>query len=510
MLYFLFPFTVLIFTASALLFYHWLKPEARGLWLLALGGVALALGGVFWWGRLLPLHLTFGGKLAFYPATSFWVDKNSWHLALTLMVLLWSSLLTAVLHPPFPAPQRWAGSIILTIGGLLALQAADPQTLIFLWVILDVAELMVILPTLQNAAQNERAVILFSTRLLGVGLLLWADVLSKARNMPLSFETPQNQAAIYILLAAALRLGVLPAHLPMESGSSQRRDLGAILRSAAALSSLILLARIPLDNISGGTFWVLTGLLLVTAGQSALLWLRAKHSLSGRPFWILGLSALAGIQSLAGNRAGVAALGIILAASSGIISLYDVRKVRYSRWLAGLSLLAMSGLPYTLASPLWQAKMPWALSIAVTLIYALLLAGYVRHLMQASILSLDYQPRLVRFAYLAGLFLLAAAMLLAGFVRGSASWQAFSLVQALAALGLSAVTAWALMRWKPFERFGAAAVPSRRGQVFQIAWSFYRQSGRLLHLLVSQFIENEGGLLWVFVLALLMLSYWIR
>jgi hypothetical protein len=49
----------------------------------------------------------------------------------------------------------------------------------------------------------------------------------------------------YLLLAAGLRLGVLPLHLPYASEAAIRRGFGSALRLISAGSSLILLARIP-------------------------------------------------------------------------------------------------------------------------------------------------------------------------------------------------------------------------------------------------------------------------
>jgi hypothetical protein len=57
-------------------------------------------------------------------------------------------------------------------------------------------------------------------------------------------QIPQK-AGIYFLLAAGLRLGVLPLNLPVQNSSDSKHGSALLIRLAPVASSLALIANLP-------------------------------------------------------------------------------------------------------------------------------------------------------------------------------------------------------------------------------------------------------------------------
>ena len=122
--------------------------------------------------------------------------------------------------------------------GYLAVTANNPLTLLLVWGALDITELIIQLRSVDGPSNNEKVVISFSTRALGIGLLLWANIVSIAQGSAFNFESIAPSSGLYLVAAAGLRLGVLPLHLPYSSESTLRRGLGTSLRLISAASSI--------------------------------------------------------------------------------------------------------------------------------------------------------------------------------------------------------------------------------------------------------------------------------
>src|SRR6185436_12766145 len=166
---------------------------------------------------------------------------------------------------------------------------------------------------------SERVVLAFSTRAAGIGILLLANAVGIASGNRLDFVSMDPSSGLYLLVAAGLRLGVLPLHLPYSSDSRLRRGFGTTLRLVSAASSLVVLARIPPDSIISP----LTPFLLLLATLAALyggwMWLRAPDELAGRAFWLIGMAALAVAAALQGNPTGATVWSCALLLSGAAI-----------------------------------------------------------------------------------------------------------------------------------------------------------------------------------------------
>ena len=260
--------TLLLFlTALAIAILQIMRPEFRFTWLTAVGGALLAWISVVLWQENMPLSFSF---LPWKPASlfsespAFSAGTIIWPYALSLVTLAVSILLTASVNETFTSAFAWAGSLTLCGLGLLAITASNPLTLALAWAALDFIELIIMLRSVNDSTSSERIVISFATRAAGIGLLIWANVVTAASGKSLNFSTIPPQAGLYLLVASGLRLGVLPLHLPYSAESTLRRGFGTTLRLVSAASSVVLLAHIPASSLASP----ITPILLILAAQA--------------------------------------------------------------------------------------------------------------------------------------------------------------------------------------------------------------------------------------------------
>jgi hypothetical protein len=506
------PIIILLLVASILLLQHFIRPDFRYPWMIAAGGTALALVSVFLWRLGMPqtFSLPAWQPQAIFPYSPTWLaDDTSWTFALALAILAFSVIWTSVVRPEGDA-ITWAGTLLLVALGILAVAAANPLTLVLAWTAMDVAELINMLRFTEGENQTESAVVAFAVRIFGTGLVLWASTLSLSTGTPMDFRAIPTRTGIYLLLAAGLRLGVLPLHLPYRKENVLRRGFGTTLRLVSAAASLALLARIPSNALSNP----LTPLLLIFAAAAALyagwMWLRASDELVGRPFWILGMASLAVAASLRADQSGSAAWGFTLVLSGSFLFLFSARQ-RGLLWLPVLAIWGISALPYSPTSTGWNTgnHSSWLFLIPLLPAQAFLMAGFFRHSLHPGETSFESQARWAKILYPTGLLLPVGVQALLGIwgwngIRQWGNWPA-AVIALLLAIGFSILSSTILLRAAP------ASGPGRWTEILRIDWLFkllgnvYRFLGQIASLITSM-LEGEGGILWSLLLLVLILS----
>src|SRR5512147_1879675 len=347
--------SILLVTALILLILRFTLGEYRYSWLIATSGALFAWLSVFLWQLSMPLQiqLPLWQPVALFPQSPFFVaDGIAWAFAVSLVSLALAVIVTAVIRDNFPYPISWIGVLILTALGVLAVTADNPLTLVLLWAAIDIGELISQMRFVEQPQLSERVVISFASRVTGILILLWADMVSTSNGITLDFRAAPSQAGLYLILAAGLRLGVLPLHLPYASEASIRRGFGTALRMISAGSSLILLARIPASSLTSPFAPYLILLVAFAALYGAWMWLRAPDELTGRPFWMIGMGSLALAAALRGNPIGATAwgCGLILSGSALFLSSEP------NKWLERALFIGMwtiSALPLSLTASGW-------------------------------------------------------------------------------------------------------------------------------------------------------------
>ena len=505
---------LLFLTAFAVVILQIMRPEFRFTWLTAVGGALLAWMSVLIWQTNMPLSfnlLPWKPVSLFSESPAFSAETIIWPYALSLVTLAISILLTASVNETFTSAFAWAGSLTLCGLGLLAITAANPLTLALVWAALDFTELIIMLRSVNTPVASERIVISFSTRAAGIGLLIWANVVTAASGKSLNFLTIPPQAGLYLLVAAGLRLGVLPLHLPYSSESALRRGLGTTLRLVSAASSLVLLAHIPASSLVSP----LTPLLLILTAIAGIyggwMWLRAPDELIGRPFWIIGLASLAVASALLGNPTGAVSWGTALILIGGALFLASVQQVWISRVLL-FGAFSLSALPFSLTASGWQGNVFdfWYILPFLWVAQALLLTGFIRSVLRPSTrASLESQPIWARSIYPVGIALLLFDQILLGTwgwegALKIGTWEA-SLFASLLTFGLL----WAIPRFPVLNPVPAHWIrPSFTpwlDRVYQNLWVIYRWLARLSQT-VSDILEGDSGIMWTLLFLVLFIS----
>jgi hypothetical protein len=332
--------------------------------MLAASGALICWFSVLFWHLNLPLSFRLSPwepASLFLESLSFTADRLTWPLALSISTLTLAVILTATARKNFPDPLPWAATLILGGLGLLAVLADNPLTLLMAWSAIDLTELVTQLRSADGPQPSEKVVTAFAARLAGVGVLLWASMVSISAGTQMNFQDAPPQAGLYLLLAAGLRLGVLPLHLPYASEAAIRRGFGSALRLISAGSSLILLARIPTASVTSVLAPFLLSLAALAAIYGGWMWLRAPDELTARPFWLISLASLAMASALRGNPVGAVAWSCALVLSGGALFLSSAHNIWLSRAL-WIGVWAITALPFSVSATGWGSAMPsfWA------------------------------------------------------------------------------------------------------------------------------------------------------
>jgi hypothetical protein len=338
--------------------------------------------------------------------------------------------------------------------------------------------------------------------------LLWANIVSVAGGSGFGFESIAPGAGVYLVMAAGLRLGVLPLHLPYTSESTLRRGIGTSFRLVSAVASLTLLAHVPAGSVASGLTPLLLGLAVIAALYSGWMWLRAPDELTGRPYWVISLAAFSVISALSGNPLGVVAWGCALILVGGALFLASAQH----RW-ADRALLAgmwsLSSLPFSLTASAWLGNLGFFVPFVI-LAQSLLMAGFLRQaLRSAGRTSLESQPGWANKIYPAGIILLAVFQLALGFAGWEGALQVGAWLQAIVTAAVTFGLVWATPRLRilnPIRAHWVSPAVSGLSSLYGSWWVVYRLLRRLSQTVINV-LEGEGGIMWTLLLLILFISF---
>jgi hypothetical protein len=463
--------------------------------------------------------------LLFSNSPTLLLDTVSWAYALALSSLALSIFLTAVSRLPGANWRAWSGTLVLAGMGLLAVMAGNPLTVLLTWTALDLAELVIWLTQLRQGGALRRMILSFSIRISGLIILSGVNVATAATSQEgLSFDNIMAEYSPLLILAAGLRLGVLPLQAPFLADTTLRPGLGTMLRLSPLTASLVFLTRTAVMGVPQQWLSLFMIAASVSALFSAISWASAQDSLSGRPFWMLLTASFAVIAAMLRQPAACLAWGVTSSFVGGVIFLSSVRHHILMPML-GIAILGVTMLPFTptwaganIYMALWEG-LPLGLAapigLALVLSQALLLLGALRHALVLSDEPAQYE-RWIWLIYPLGLSLLLLSFYAFGWLNQPIlselvvwDWLAGGLVCA-AALGL-----WFLGRRYPARFSGVNKTVDRSsslwGRFLSLQWG-YPLLQRLFHLiqrligLLSTNLEAEGGLLWALLFLLMFFS----
>jgi hypothetical protein len=504
-----------------LLLLQFTAPGFRYSWLIATGGALIGWISVFIWQAQMPLSLQFPAwqpASLFSQSPTFVGDEIAWAFSVSLTTLCLAILLTAVVRSNFPRVVNWIGTLILTALGVLAVVADNPLTLVLIWAAIDISELIAQMRVLEDPDLSERAVIAFASRAAGILVLLWAGMVSIANGQALDFRQAPPQAGLYLVLAAGLRIGVLPLHLPYPNESALRRGFGTALRLISVTSSLILLARIPQSSLQSPVTPFLLIITSLAAAYGSWMWLRAPDELAGRPFWIIGMSSLAVAAALRANPIGATAWGCAIVLSGGALFLASEQ----SKWLTRALLVGawgISALPFSLTATGWNSGVPlpflawlsWPFLIAG---HAMLIAGFFRHSQRTTTRERNEdQPVWGKNIYPIGISILLLMTVVLGLFGWSGTLRLGNWFVEVLIVLLTVLLLWLSPRLRALNPVRAHWVRPANNfwldRGYRMVWNIYHRLGRVSNLF-SNMLEGESGIMWTLLFLTLFISYFLQ
>ena len=512
----LIPIFILVLTALVLIAIRLIRPRSKYYWLLTALGALLAWLGLLVSRSSIPYT---NSLISWQPdwlgrfTPSLLLDQYSWSYAVALGTLLLSVILTDVVRKPEGDWTVWAGSLFLCALGISAAMAGNPMTLLLFWVAIDLLELLILLERYPESHEREKVIIAFSTRLGGSFLLIWAIVYGSTVGEITTFSQISSQASLYLLLAAGLRLGVLPIYVPNLRGLPHNRSLGAIMQMVAATGGFILLTRTALIGVPGSILSFFLFFAAIAALYGAFSWATSDDEVKGRPFWIVGMGAFALASAVRGQALASLAWGELAILSGGLIFLLSTR----NRYLIGLGVLGFLGLTILPYTPGWNAAalyvQPYNMWFILLLVaQSIFAAGYLHFVFQSGE-NLTGVERWVWVIYPWGLLLL----LVSQYVIAWFEWQAnLSLTTLLPGILVCALMVfWVFFDRELSKRPVWLGLSLRIGRAFTFIFSFrwiYRAIWRLYFLLgrlvrlISNILEGDGGVLWALLILVLFIA----
>ncbi len=300
----LIPVLVLLLVPAAMFGVRSVRNGFAYQWLMAVGSLAAVIAYLVYLRGQLPLdfQMTSWQPAALFPVMPvLLLDTISWPFAITVVMIALAVLITGVARLVVGNWLPWAGTLVLGAISLLAVMAGDPLMLLFAWGALDLVDLWIVLIQDTVGSNREQAVIGLAARISGMAFLTWAMLFAKSEGIMLNFESIPANVSLYLLLAAGLRLGVIPLQAPLLSRLPIQRGLGTSLRLLPTASSLVLLVRAAMVGVPQPIQVFLLLITAVAALYSGLSWLMAENALKARPFWMLGMAAMAVAAAIKGE-----------------------------------------------------------------------------------------------------------------------------------------------------------------------------------------------------------------
>ncbi|MEA5078073.1 MAG: hypothetical protein VB013_05840 [Anaerolineaceae bacterium] len=454
---------------------------------------------------------------------TFTLDRASWTLSMALLSMLVGIILTDTGRlGSSQSLSEWTQLLMLTFLGLIAVLANSPLAFLLTWTLIDLVEIIVLVGIHPRDELPVQTIAVFGSRFAGTVFVLLAMVLGYQNGSALTLSQAGGTPLTLLVFGAALRLGVVPLHLPYTMDINLRRSLGSALRLIPPLAAFAFIARLPeISSVSGWLFFVLLFAVLGTLFGS-IKWFSSKNELEGRPYWLMAFSSLALISLLNGKPEAASYLGLIMAVLGSWAFLQSI-ELKWLKFLTPIAVLAMIGFPLTSSATLVGALNQGAASATFFLVWiglAFLSAGLVKF----SVVQSSEQKSVEtwqRLFYIAGMvFMLLVPWLveiwyfsewtgLSGLVSGLAT---AILIGIILALTYNAKVR-AVIIPKLTQRF--FDLKKRIGMIlerfFRFDW-FYLFIGFFVNLVermlnsINAILEGEGGILWALVFLVLLIS----
>ncbi len=518
----LLPLLLLLISPFLIIIFRIWRPRFAYYWLIGTFAALFAWLGILILQPSLPASLPMGvwRPVEIFPISpQLSIDAPSWLFALAAVTILLAVNLTGIAsasseNETSPSWMSLAGGAGITGLSLLVMFSANILTILLAWVFLDIVEFMIYLSLAKDRQESERVVIKFSTRSAGMLIGVYAGINASIQGMPLTLNELTPLTSGTLILAASIRMGLIPNTPILPFRNPPQAGYGALLRIVTTAAHFPLLVKTAQSGASPqfqNFLWLWTGL---TALLSAISWISSRDGQSGRHYWIIALSSLVVASSMSGHPQAVIAFGWALMLPGSLILLSGFRN-KVLTVLFFLGALAISTLPFT---PSWNGVMlysggfhaGWLLLIPAQ---SLILAGYLLQSFKKG----SHKPAAERWAnwiHHWGMFIILLTTLLLSWwnLSGTLGFpeQSPTLMATWPALVILLLTGFA---WLIGRRVPTAVAPifSRLsanlsfGKILKPVWSFFFLVRRIF-LFTSRTLESQSGILWALLILVLLIS----
>jgi hypothetical protein len=515
-------FVILLIATVAILILRMVRPGFAYYWLVAVAGALLI------WPMILftsiaqqsEINLPLWEPLSVFPSSpAFFVDQISWSFSLAIATLLLAGILISVSHsadPDFPRPTwlDYAGSLSLTAASILAVCVGNLLSLLLVWTLQDILELVAWLSKTPNEGKNQQVALTFSSRIVSQVVLIWAAITEQSSLTQVSIQSVDQAITPFIIIAAGIRICVQSITAPHESRSSIESGLGSALYLIPLASSLALLCRVATVGVPQEAASVLLVLTSLMALYGSAKWLLRINDPENRVNWIIALGAFSIAAAIRMQPGACLAIGNVLLLTGGLLFNFNIRSLKLSPLMivGGLSLLA---LPWT---PGWSSVQLYTTPFKPILILllasqSLLFAGYIRYSLRVS--SKPFKTENWAWAlYIWGLVLLVLATLIITWwpLRNGHNplQQHPSLLESWPGIAVMFLVGLIFFFWR--GRYGLPArffISLRKrlsfGWLYGLIWRLLRM-GRYVMQWLNTLLEGQAGILWAFLLLVLLLT----
>jgi len=526
------PIAELVLSALLIVGLHLSRPKFSYYWLVATFGAMIALSTLLLSRWVIPISIDFpvwGPESIYKVSPSFLVDEVSWIFGVVICTLILSSLLTEVARPQELGWLVWVGKLLLGSVGLISIFSGNPLTLVLTWGAIDLAELFIMLLLVNGSHARERVVISFSARTAGSMMLVVVLILAEISGASDLLLFPQfgesgsfipAQVAVVMFIAAGLRLGVIPLHLPVIAEESLRSGFGTVIRAIAAATGLILLVRVANFGLEAQVrpiFHAFAALASISAGVS---WIGSKSGIEGRSFWILGMASIS-MAAAVRTEPNASLAWAIAALLPGSLLFFNTTEQLFSKILLAIGWIGLTVLPFT---PTWAGVALFiapfrALMLVFLFSHSLLLIGFLKHAIRER-QPITQHERWISVIYVLGLSLIPFIYWAVGLLQISQVYNEMVFLSiSFIWPGMTIIFVLGLIIFLYLKRYQPSSVPRLASGwmelfrsilsldwFYRILWRLYRSLSRSVSFF-SAILEGNGGVLWTLLLMVLLFTF---
>jgi hypothetical protein len=438
------------------------------------------------------------------------LDRTSWVYLYAMTTVLLAMIFTAAARPAIASAGVRAFWFFYTGLAILAILAANLLTLAITWALMDFMTLVFYVRLAGRPLDVQRALFRSGVDMVGVLLLLAGASLNHLAGGDTLITTPfvSLSGVFLVLLAALIRLGLMPLHFGAPGFEPLRRGLGTLLRLFPPAVSLALLTRMFEIGLPEATrpWLLLAGITGMIVG--GIRWILEADAIRSRPFFVMGVSSLAVLVGLNGAGAeGVRAAGVMLLLMGATLSLAEIHTPANRIWplIAALVLIGAPWTPGGIIAGLFGEAFVEGRALVTTVISVIGMAALglgALHVFFEEETPWPTAESLTRLTYGLGL----AIPVLVGI--GVGIWfRTLPGLSGLIVFGSAALFGGAgflLLRRLPAtqaQRWQAIADRVDPQPVYRLLWYPLRSLARIVRSVGAVF-EGEGALIWMFVVLL--------